>query len=119
MEVVKRSVEEGYEYACVLDLSKYFDTINHELLMNMLRQDISDKRVIELIKKFLKSGVMVKGLKQRTEEGSPQGGNLSPLLANIYLTPFDKELRGEAYVSLDTPTTSSYWSKAKERQKDC
>ena len=94
MEVVKRSVEEGYEYACVLDLSKYFDTINHELLMNMLRQDISDKRVIELIKKFLKSGVMVKGLKQRTEEGSPQGGNLSPLLANIYLTPFDKEFEG-------------------------
>ena len=91
MEVVKRSVQEGYEYACVLDLSKYFDTINHELLMNMLRQDISDKRVIDLIKKFLKSGVMIKGLKQRTEEGSPQGGNLSPLLANIYLTPFDKE----------------------------
>lgn len=94
MEVVKRSVQEGYEYACVLDLSKYFDTINHELLMNMLRQDISDKRVIDLIKKFLKSGVMIRGLKQRTEEGSPQGGNLSPLLANIYLTPFDKEFEG-------------------------
>ena len=88
---VKEYADEGYIYAVCLDLSKYFDTLNHELLMNMLRQDIKDKRLIDLIKKYLKSGVMENGIVTRTEEGSPQGGNLSPLLANIYLDKFDKE----------------------------
>ena len=62
--------------------------------MNMLRQDIKDKRLIDLIKKYLKSGVMENGIVMKTEEGSPQGGNLSPLLANIYLDKFDKEFEG-------------------------
>ena len=59
--------------------------------MNMLREDIEDKRLIDLIKKYLKSGVMENGIVMKTEEGSPQGGNLSPLLANVYLDKFDKE----------------------------
>ena len=88
---VKEWADEGYKYAVCLDLSKYFDTLNHELFMNMLRQDIKDKRLIDLIKKYLKNGVMEDGIVIRTEEGSPQGGNLSPLLANIYLDKFDKE----------------------------
>ena len=91
---VKEYADGGYKYAVCLDLSKYFDTLNHELLMNMLRQDIKDKRLIDLIKKYLKSGVMENGIVMRTEEGSPQGGNLSPLLANIYLDKFDKEFEG-------------------------
>lgn len=91
---VKEYADEGYKYAVCLDLSKYFDTLNHELLMNMLRQEIKDKRLIELIKRYLKSGVMENGIVMRTEEGSPQGGNLSPLLANIYLDKFDKEFEG-------------------------
>ncbi len=91
---VKEYANEGYKWAVSLDLSKYFDTLNHELLMNMLREDIKDKALIDLIKKYLKSGVMENGLLVRTEEGSPQGGNLSPLLANIYLTKFDKEFEG-------------------------
>ena len=91
---VKEYAEEGYKFAVCLDLSKYFDTLNHELLMNMLRQDIKDKRLIDLIKKYLKSGVMENGIVMRTDEGSPQGGNLSPLLANIYLDQFDKEFEG-------------------------
>ncbi len=91
---IKEYVNEGYKWAVCLDLSKYFDTLNHELLMNMLREDIKDKVLIDLIKKYLKSGVMENGLLVRTEEGSPQGGNLSPLLANIYLTKFDKEFEG-------------------------
>ncbi len=82
------------EWVVSLDLSKYFDTLNHELLMNMLREDIKDKVLIDLIKKYLKSGVMENGLLVRTEKGSPQGRNLSPLLANIYLTKFDKEFEG-------------------------
>ena len=91
---VKEYADEGYKYAVCLDLSKYFDTLCHELLMNMLRQDIKDKRLIDLIKKYLKSGVMENGIVMRTDEGSPQGGNLSPLLANIYLDKFDKEFEG-------------------------
>ena len=91
---VKEYADEGYKFAVCLDLSKYFDTLCHELLMNMLRQEIKDKRLIELIKRYLKSGVMENGIVMRTDEGSPQGGNLSPLLANIYLDKFDKEFEG-------------------------
>ena len=72
-------------------MSKYFDTLNHEKLLNLLRETIKDERVIQLIKKFLKSGVMENGVKIATTEGSPQGGSLSPLLANVYLNEFDWE----------------------------
>ncbi len=88
---VKEYAEQGYTYAVVLDLSKYFDTINHEILINLLRKNIKDERVVQLIKRYLKSGVMENGVVIDTEEGSPQGGNLSPLLANIYLNEFDQE----------------------------
>ena len=88
---VKEYVEEGYRYAVTLDLSKYFDTLNHERLLNLLREEVKDERVIQLIKRYLKSGVMEDGVVMETEEGSPQGGNLSPLLANIYLDEFDQE----------------------------
>lgn len=89
---VKDYAEQGYGQAVEIDLSKYFDTLNHELLMNLLRKQIQDKRVTELIKKYLKSGVMQNGVHCKTEEGSPQGGPLSPLLANIYLNEFDQEM---------------------------
>ena len=89
---VKEYAEQGYTQAVLVDLSKYFDTLNHELLMNLLRKNIHDKRVIELMKRYLKAGVMEKGLLVKTEEGSPQGGPLSPLLANIYLNEYDKEM---------------------------
>lgn len=89
---VKAYAEQGYSHAVEIDLSKYFDTLNHELLLNMLRKRIQDKRVIDLIKKYLKSGVMEKGVRRATEEGSPQGGPLSPLLANIYLNEYDQEM---------------------------
>ena len=88
---VKEYAEQGYTYAVVLDLSKYFDTINHEILINLLRKNVKDERVVQLIKRYLKSGVMENGVVIETEEGSPQGGNLSPLLANIYLNEFDRE----------------------------
>lgn len=88
---VKEYAEQGYTYAAVLDLSKYFDTINHEILINLLRKNIKDERVVQLIKRYLKSGVMENGVVIDTEEGSPQGGNLTPLLANIYLNEFDQE----------------------------
>ena len=75
----------------MLDLSKYFDTLNHELLLNILRRNVKDERVIQLIKRYLKSGVMENCVVVETNEGSPQGGNLSPLLANVYLNKFDQE----------------------------
>ena len=79
---VKGYAEQGYTFAVVLDLSKYFDTLNHEILINLLRKNVKDERVVQLIKRYLKSGVMENGVVIDTEEGSPQGGNLSPLLAN-------------------------------------
>ena len=88
---VKEYAEQGYTYVVVLDLSKYFDTLDHSLLLHIFRRTIDDERVIQLIKRFLKSGVMESGVYKETEEGSPQGGNLSPLLANIYLNEFDQE----------------------------
>ncbi len=88
---IKEYAEEGYTRAVVLDLSKYFDTLNHELLINILRRTVKDERVIQMIKRYLKSGVMENGVVMETEEGSPQGGNISPLLANIYLNEFDRE----------------------------
>jgi group II intron reverse transcriptase/maturase len=97
---VKEYAEEGYRYAVALDLSKYFDTLNHELLLNILRRNVKDERVIQWIKRYLKSGVMEEGVVMDTEEGSPQGGNLSPLLANVYLNEFDQEFqkRGVPFV---------------------
>ena len=92
IQKVKEYAEQGYTQAVLVDLSKYFDTLNHELLMNLLRKNIHDKRVIELIKRYLKAGVMENGLRVKTEEGSPQGGPLSPLLANIYLNEYDQEM---------------------------
>ena len=71
---IRGYVYDGYEWAVELDLSKYFDTLNHEKLLNFLRKEIKDERVIQLIKKFLKSGILDNGVKIATEEGSPQGG---------------------------------------------
>lgn len=88
---IKEYAEKGYTYAVSLDLSKYFDTLNHEMLINLLRKNVEDERVVQLIKRYLKSGIMENGVVMDTEEGSPQGGNLSPLLANIYLNEFDQE----------------------------
>lgn len=92
--------EQGYRYVVDLDLAKYFDTVNHAILIGMLREQIKDERVVKLIHKFLKSGVLEHGLVSPTREGTPQGGNLSPLLSNIYLTAFDRllESRGHKFV---------------------
>ena len=88
---IKEYIEQGYTRAVVLDLSKYFDTLNHTILLNQLRKQVKDERVVQMVKRYLKSGVMENGVVTETEEGSPQGGNLSPLLANVYLNEFDWE----------------------------
>ena len=93
----KEYYEQGYTEVVDIDLAKYFDTVNHDLLINMVREQIKDERVIKLIRKFLKSGVMIDGLISPTDEGTPQGGNLSPLLSNIYLTSFDRMLESRVH----------------------
>jgi group II intron reverse transcriptase/maturase len=100
MKKAKEYYELGYTRVVDLDLAKYFDTVNHDLLIGMVREQVKDKAVILLIRKFLRSGVMANGLLSPTKEGTPQGGNLSPLLSNIYLTSFDRllESRGHKFV---------------------
>ncbi len=87
MKQVQAYAKMEYVYVVEVALSKYFGTLNHELLMNLLRR--KGGMVLALVKKYLKSGVKEDGLLCKTEEGSPQGGPLSPLLANIYLNEFD------------------------------
>jgi len=91
----KQYVDEGflgYRYVVDMDLSKFFDRVNHDRLMSRLATRVHDKRVLKLIRKFLTSGVMIGGLVQPANEGTPQGGPLSPLLSNIVLDELDKEL---------------------------
>ena len=84
---------DGFGIVVDLDLEKFFDTLNQDFLMNILRERIKDMALIELIKRFLRSGVVLPdGLRQETRQGSPQGGPLSPLLSNIYLDRFDRLL---------------------------
>ena len=85
-------IEAGYTWAVDIDLAKYFDTVNHDKLMRLVSVTIKDGRVLSLIRKYLKSGVMTGGVVMETEEGTPQGGNLSPLLSNIMLSELDSEL---------------------------
>ena len=93
-------VRSGLRYVVDIDLSKFFDRVNHDRLMARLATRIEDKLVLKLTRNFLTSGVMIGGLEQPTKEGTPQGGPLSPLLSNVVLDELDKELekRGLRFV---------------------
>ncbi|WP_334301081.1 reverse transcriptase domain-containing protein [Alkaliphilus sp. B6464] len=88
----KEYMNQGYKYAIDMDLEKFFDKVNHDILMHRVSKKIKDKRVLKLIRLYLQSGIMLNGIVVRSEEGTPQGGPLSPLLANILLDDLDKEL---------------------------
>jgi RNA-directed DNA polymerase len=90
----------GYSWVVDLDLEKFFDRVNHDVLMHKLASHISDRKVLGLINRYLRSGVFVGGVLEATVEGTPQGGPLSPLLANVLLDSFDRELerRGLKFV---------------------
>ncbi len=85
-------MNDGYDWLVDMDLSKFFDNVNQDILMILVHKVIKDPDTESLIRKFLQSGVLVEGTFEETRIGTPQGGNLSPLLANIYLNEFDKEL---------------------------
>ena len=100
IDKVLEYLNEGYEWVIDLDIEKYFDTVNHDKLISILREKVNDKTTLHLIRSFLRAGVMENGLTSPTEIGVPQGGPLSPILSNIYLDKFDKELeeRGLRFV---------------------
>ena len=93
----KEYVNEGNYWVVDMDLEKFFDKVNHDILMHKLSLKIKDKRVLRLVRKYLESGIMINGINVTSEEGTPQGGPLSPLLANIMLDELDKELEKKGH----------------------
>jgi RNA-directed DNA polymerase len=92
-------VQEGRRWVVDVDLAKFFDRVNHDVLMGRLERRIADRRMLRLIRRYLEAGIMVSGVVIERHEGTPQGGPLSPLLANVLLDEVDKELekRGQAF----------------------
>lgn len=99
-EQARRYLEAGKRFIVDLDLEKFFDRVNHDILLNLLSQRVSDKRVLRLIGNYLRSGIMKEGVVSPNREGTPQGGPLSPVLSNILLDELDRELqrRGHSFV---------------------
>ena len=90
-------VAEGRRWVVDLDLEKFFDRVNHDILMSRLARRISDKRVLRLIRRYLQAGMMTDGVASPRTEGTPQGGPLSPLMSNVLLDELDKELEGRGH----------------------
>jgi group II intron reverse transcriptase/maturase len=96
---VKKKVEEGYSWCASIDLKGFFDEIPHDLILKLIRRKIADERIVTLVARALKAGVVVKGVFEKTTKGCPQGSPLSPMLSNIVLNEMDQELerRGLTY----------------------
>ena len=92
MEEVLGYLNDGYEWIVDLDIEKFFDTVNHDKLISILRERVNDSRTLHLIRAYLQAGVLDKGLVRSSTIGTPQGGPISVILSNIYLDKFDKEL---------------------------
>ena len=92
IEQVLEYLDEGYQWVIDLDIEKYFDTVNHDKLISIIRERVNDKTTLHLIRSFLKAGIMEDGLVKPNKLGVPQDGPLSPILSNIYLDKMDKEL---------------------------
>ena len=97
---VQKIIRQGHTHCVDVDLSKFFDRVQHDVLMRCVSRKVHDRRLLRLIGRYLRAGVMVEGVLQPTDEGSPQGGPLSPLLSNVLLDDLDKELerRGLRFV---------------------
>ena len=100
MAQAQELIASGHGFVVDIDLEKFFDRVNHDILMGLIAKRVADKRILKLIRGFLTAGVLEGGLVSPTEEGTPQGGPLSPLLSNLMLDVLDKELekRGHRFV---------------------
>lgn len=110
----KEYINEGYRWVVDIDLEKFFDKVNHDILMNRLSRRIKDRRILGLIRKYLQSGIMIDGLKVASDEGTPQGGPLSPLLSNIMLDEVDKELESRGHRFCRYADDSNIYVKSKK-----
>ena len=113
----QKIIDDGYIYVVDLDLERFFDTVSHSKLIEILSRTIKDGRVISLIHKYLRSGVMNKGMFEASEEGTPQGGPLSPLLSNIMLNELDKELTSRGLPFVRYADDSMIFCKSKRAAK--
>lgn len=97
IKAVEQYLKEGNQWVVEVDIAKFFDTVDQEKMIDLVAEEIADGRVLRLIRKFLESGVMEELKIEKTATGTPQGGVISPLLANIYLHPFDERMTQEGY----------------------
>jgi RNA-directed DNA polymerase len=99
VRAAQKYIQAGHGWVVDVDLEKFFDRVNHDVLMGRLAKRIEDKRMLRLIRRYLEAGIMVEGVVMERDEGTPQGGPLSPLMANVLLDDVDKELerRGHAF----------------------
>ncbi|MGV9713258.1 group II intron reverse transcriptase/maturase [Gordonia sp. NPDC003424] len=100
VKVARLLIGQGYGWVVEVDLDAFFDRVNHDMLMSRVARKVSDKRLLRLIRAYVQAGVMVDGVRHPTEQGTPQGSPLSPLLSNIMLDDFDQEMwrRGHRFV---------------------
>ena len=92
VKTMQRHINDGYRWVVDLDLARFFDRVNHDVLMSLLARRITDRRILTLIRRYLRAGMLEGGLVSPRREGMPQGGPLSPLLSNVLLTELDREL---------------------------
>ena len=97
VERAQAYIASGHSIVVDIDLEKFFDRVNHDILMGLIAKRVTDKHILKLIRSFLTAGVLEGGLVGPTEEGTPQGGPLSPLLSNLMLDVLDKELEGRGH----------------------
>ncbi|MBF8982029.1 group II intron reverse transcriptase/maturase [Lutibacter sp. B2] len=113
LKQAQKYINEGNRYVVDMDLEKSFDTVNHDILIALLARKIKDTRVLKLIRKYLNSGIMINGVIVKSEDGTPQGGPLSPLLSNILLDELDKELENRGHKFCRYADDSNIYVKSK------